>query len=198
MTYKKLNPKHGIRLNECIKLRGTTQKELAEKSGYTPQYISYIVTGKKNMSLESARIFAKILDVEEDYLLCKSDYRTFNDYLSELSAENDIAKKAALSFLKVYGIFISEPFEKKLIGQELEDYMNIYSKLGLIPQNPHNLLVRVQVNKETPQEISADEIFEFIERIIEFAEFQAEKIKRKLDDSKSLSKIYANKAPDID
>lgn len=198
MTNKKLNPKHGIRLNECINLAGITQKKLAEQSGYTPQYISYIVTGKKNMSLESARIFAKILKVDEDYLLCKSDHRTFNDFLYELSAQNDMAKKAALALLKVHGISISEPFEKKLIGEELENYMRFYRGMGLIPMNPHELLVRVQAGKETPQEISANEIFEFVDRIIEFAEFQAQKIRGRLDESKSLEEICARKAPDTD
>lgn len=65
--------------------------------------------------------------------------------------------------------------------------MDFYGKLGLIPQNPHNLFVRVQVNKEIPQEINANEIFEFIQKIIEFAEFQAQKIKDKLDEYKPLS-----------
>ena len=193
MIKKELNPEHGKRLKECIDELGITQKELAEKSGYTKQYISYIVTGKKNMSLESARIFAKILKVDEDYLLCNSDYRTFNDFWSELSSENDMAKNAALKLLKVWGVSISEPFDKKLVGKELDDYISPYREMGIIPLEPHKTLVRVQVNKETPQEINANDIFEFVENIIEFAEFQAEKIKRKLNESKPLSEICDNK-----
>ncbi|EXG86236.1 putative transcriptional regulator [Clostridium sp. ASBs410] len=78
MIKRKLNPEQGKRLNECLKDIRMAQKELAQKSGYTQQYISNIVVGKKNMSHESAEIFANILCVRKDYLLCQDDFKTDN------------------------------------------------------------------------------------------------------------------------
>lgn len=189
MKARKLNPMQGERLKECLHDKRMTQKELSEKSGYTPQHINNIIRGTRNMSLESAKIFSEILAVSETYLLCQDDYKTIEDFFDEISAENDIAKNAALSLLKVWGISISEPFDKKLVGEELDNYMSFYRGMGMIPMEPHKRLVRVQVNKEAPQEINANEIYEFVEGIIDFAEFQAEKIKRKLDEDKPLSEI---------
>ena len=63
MSTKKLNPKQGERLRNCMKDRFMTQKELGNRSGYTPQYISSIVNGKKRLSAEAALSFSKILDV---------------------------------------------------------------------------------------------------------------------------------------
>ena len=148
------------------------------------------------MSLESAKVFSQILEVSETYLLCQDDYKTIDDFWQEISAENDIAQNAALSLLKVWGISISDPFDKKLVGEELDNYMSFYKGVGMTPIEPCKRLVRVQVNKETPQEINANEIFEFVENIIEFAEFQAGKIKRKLDDYKPLSEICAKEISD--
>ena len=62
MIKKNLNPECGIRLKQCLLKSRITQKELAERSGYTQQYVSTIVLGKKNLSLEAARKFSKILN----------------------------------------------------------------------------------------------------------------------------------------
>ncbi len=76
MIKKELNPECGNRLKECMKDIRMTQKELAEKSSYSAQYISYIITGKKNLSQDSAEAFAAILGVRKEYLLCKDDLKT--------------------------------------------------------------------------------------------------------------------------
>lgn len=200
---RKLNPKQGKRLKECIEAKKMTQKELSKKSGYSEQYISYIINEKKNMSLESARAFAKILDVDAEYLLCETEYKTeanrinklakeFDAFVDDILIRDEMAKKAVLSLLKVYGISISESFEEKLDGEELDNYTKFYSNNGMIPLNPHKLLVRVQVdneyfannnsnNKQTIRNMNANEIFEFVERILDFVEFQAIKIKDKIE-----------------
>lgn len=80
---KEINPEQGKRLRECLNEQRFSQKELAEKSGYTPQYISNIVVGKKNMSYESASAFAKILHVKTEFLLCEIDCKTDAEMLKE-------------------------------------------------------------------------------------------------------------------
>lgn len=76
MIKKELNPEHGKRLKECLIDANMSQKDLAIKSKYTQQYISNIIVGKKNMSVESAKIFSKILKVREEYLLCEDNFKT--------------------------------------------------------------------------------------------------------------------------
>ncbi len=73
---KELNPECGKRLRECIIDAGITQKELARRANYTPQYITGIVQGKKRMSLEAATEFSKILEVDVEYILCDTVFKT--------------------------------------------------------------------------------------------------------------------------
>lgn len=64
----------GKRLKKCLQECGMTQVELSEKSNFVPQYISQIITGKRNMSLQAAEKFSNILHVSRDYLLGKTNY----------------------------------------------------------------------------------------------------------------------------
>lgn len=73
---EELNKKVGNRLKECLKASNLTQKQLAELTGYTPQYISYIIVGKKKLSVEAARTISRELKIREEYLLCEDDYMT--------------------------------------------------------------------------------------------------------------------------
>ena len=69
MIKRELNKEHGERLKECLDDAGMTQKELAEKANCTPQFISNVIKGKRNMSFQTAEIFAEILQVRSGYLL---------------------------------------------------------------------------------------------------------------------------------
>ena len=97
MIKRELNPIHGKRLKECLTDANMSQKDLSIKSGYTQQYISNIIVGKKNMSLESARIFSRILNVREEYLLCedntKSEKESRNIFIEKSNSLNDLTLK---------------------------------------------------------------------------------------------------------
>ena len=57
MIKAELNPECGKRLKQCLEESFITQADLAETCGFTQQYISNIVTGKKPMTFRnSARI----------------------------------------------------------------------------------------------------------------------------------------------
>lgn len=79
MIKKELNPEQGNRLRECLKDKRMSQKELSEKSGYTPQHINNVIGGTRNMSQESAETFAHILGVRKEYLLCWDNHKTTNE-----------------------------------------------------------------------------------------------------------------------
>lgn len=83
-----INPKCGNRLKKNREKVGMTQSELAEKSNYSITQISYIENGKRGMSIEAARIFSKILEIREKYLLGMDDFATKEDYLFSLNNTN--------------------------------------------------------------------------------------------------------------
>lgn len=68
-----LNKLRGKRLSDCRKLRDLTQQELAEKSYLTVNYISMMENGKRSIDWDKAVLFAKILDVSADFIMCQSD-----------------------------------------------------------------------------------------------------------------------------
>lgn len=53
-----------IRLKEIMKEKGVTGRELALRLNTSPQYISNVVSGRQNMSLESLENVANLLEVE--------------------------------------------------------------------------------------------------------------------------------------
>ena len=102
------NPESGKRLSAWLKEVGMTQIELAEHIHYTQQYLSAVVTGKKNMSSNLAEAISAAAvkpvfnsdgvqigfnQVRSEYLLCKDDIKTKDDYprlyVSRADAVND-------------------------------------------------------------------------------------------------------------
>lgn len=79
----------GQRIYNCRSNLGMTQEELAEKSGLTTQFISYVETGKRAMRSENLLKLSAALNVSTDYLLTgdivDKDFLIFSDKLKSLS-----------------------------------------------------------------------------------------------------------------
>lgn len=76
----KLNTLPGERLKRLISENGYTQKEFAEKMGYTAQHLSLIVTGKRNLTDEAAQRVIEIFPhVRIEWLKGYDDDRTQED-----------------------------------------------------------------------------------------------------------------------
>lgn len=117
MIKKKLNPKCGKRLSECRAEKNITQEQLAEKTGYSIQHISYIECGKRNLSLDAANAFSKILDVRTEYLLCEDDCKTIDEFASSLFNKGPISELLAILGLEVTK-YEYEPMEDKKMTPE--------------------------------------------------------------------------------
>jgi transcriptional regulator with XRE-family HTH domain len=63
--YKRL----GARLKAARKAKGWTQQDLADKTGLTPAFLSYLENGTRSGSLESLLKLAEALNVEPEQLL---------------------------------------------------------------------------------------------------------------------------------
>ena len=74
----------GSRLKWAREKAGLYQAELAEKTGYSVNYISALECGARAMSGRAARQFEKILSVTGDYLLCLTDFPFGQNYDSSM------------------------------------------------------------------------------------------------------------------
>lgn len=79
------NVPSGERLKICRKRMNLTHLQLMDKVRELPEnngkernekQIGYIESGKRQMSAEYARLFAKILGVQPSFLLCETDFET--------------------------------------------------------------------------------------------------------------------------
>lgn len=108
MIKRELNPEQGKRLRECLKDKRMSQKELSEKSGYTPQHINNIIGGSRNMSQESAEVFANILDARKEYLLCMDDFKSYDSISQFLCDKINREVAAGKSLMAECGIELME------------------------------------------------------------------------------------------
>lgn len=123
MIKSELNPECGKRLKQCLEEKAKSQAELATDTGFTQQYISNIVVGKKPMTITSAKLFSKALGVREDYLLCKDDYKTWMDEERLSKQESSTKCNYVIDYLKTIGIniipLIAYPEEFELSKDDL-------------------------------------------------------------------------------
>lgn len=85
----KLNPNCGVRLRECREAIGMTQKQLADAIHTTYQSISNIERGVRRLTVENARLAARVLGVRMEYLLCEDDIKSISDYPIEKFRANE-------------------------------------------------------------------------------------------------------------
>lgn len=192
MLKKELNPEHGKRLSECLNDKKMSQKELAEKSGYTKQYISYIVTGKKNMSSDSAEIFANILEVRKEYLLCRDDFKNVRSITKYVCNQLDSSNDAIIALLNFAGLhitgailecesgdtFTTESIPKICISEKDIPINGETIEICGKPQTPKSTKIYVEVGKirkEIPQEI----LYYLYEDIIDYIRFKCNNFKEK-------------------
>ena len=122
----KLNPNCGIRLRECREAANLTQKQLADAINTTYQSISNIERGERQLTVENARLAARVLGVRMEYLLCEDDIK----YEYEYMCINAVKRNRNLKnqrYILGYADGIIEVDDGYIIRQELEgvnDYIS--------------------------------------------------------------------------
>lgn len=106
-----IKPESGKRLSDWLSEIGMTQNELSVLIGYTQQYISNIITGKKPMVLPVAEAVAEKtnagksmrynldIKIRPAYLLCLDDIRTNEDFERQYIDRQQNINSAALTLL---------------------------------------------------------------------------------------------------
>ena len=101
----------GKRVAECRKEMGYSQEQLIEEIIALPEnngkprnekQISYIESGNRSLSIEYAHLIAKVLHVNESYLLGESEYKTDSDHIkavAQSTTNEDIACDALMEAL---------------------------------------------------------------------------------------------------
>lgn len=74
----------GKRIKEVRMQRSITQADLAEMTGMSDSYISYIETAKKQASLESLIQISNALGITVDELLCGNQLYNPTDYQTDI------------------------------------------------------------------------------------------------------------------
>ena len=87
-----------------VKRAGYTQKRLAELIPIHSKYLSPILNGHREVSLDIVSRISAILHVRIEYLLCTDNIRTENELEGLYGYENIRAHNAMISFLESIGI----------------------------------------------------------------------------------------------
>lgn len=117
-----VNVPSGERLKICRKRMNLTHLQLMDKVCELPEnngkersekQIGYIESGKRQMSAEYARLFAKVLGVQPAFLLCETDYET--EYyrlcalINEVNHEGDLLHTGLCALGSLTGYEIIPP-----------------------------------------------------------------------------------------
>lgn len=107
-----LNNEEGRRLKDWLDDIGMTQSELAGAIGYTQQYVSNVITGKKPMTVDFARLVSSSTSkgrsekynidvrIRKEYLLCMDDIRTNEDFESQYISHSMDVSNATITILE--------------------------------------------------------------------------------------------------
>ena len=106
-----LNTESSQRLSDWLKKIDMSQSDLAEAIGYTQQYVSNIMTGKRPMTLDFAQLVSENtsqgqsrkynieLRIRPQYLLCMDDIKTTEDFESQYIRRSQAVNDATLTIL---------------------------------------------------------------------------------------------------
>lgn len=84
----------GSRIKAVIKLRGLTQKKVAEKIHYSETAFSEILSGKKGISKETLVELSKTLECSTDYFLGLSDFPSKNPLVPDIADYTGLSANA--------------------------------------------------------------------------------------------------------
>ena len=101
MSQKYINPT-GQRIKAAVKAANITQKELARKLGYSPNYISQIVCGTRRLPTEMAKKIASVTGVRAVYLLGNDDFmktQDLVDYILDEIESKRVTGRYVIAFL---------------------------------------------------------------------------------------------------
>lgn len=143
-----INPECALRLKAILKEQKKTQASLAEDTGYSVPYISYILNGKQPLSIKSAKKIAGVLGIRQEYLLCEDDCKTLEelelfdkrkllDKLQNMEIEERINVTTLLIIKNIEtnneNYYISDE-DREEFRKDIADYIEMRTEKWLMPR----------------------------------------------------------------
>ncbi len=107
-----------FRILECLKEKGLTQRQLAKELGVTPQALTKIVKGRRNLTLNTIRKIEKVLDIQ---------------LISVLHEENSNLKSVIACTVKMVPVVVYS--QRKIVTQNKTDIQKLINSKSEIDKN---------------------------------------------------------------
>ena len=152
-----------------------TRGEIAQSAGYTPEYLSRIISGNRRLTNEAAKHFSIALNVREEYLLGEDEYMTEEDLAKEFDTQNKISNSIfSISYIHDNILFskLLSKFATELIDfNQMEKQKSEKTKF-LIESEKKNIILNLHNNKYI--ELSDKEYFSLCDEISQYIQFKIE------------------------
>lgn len=180
-----INRESALRIKELLEDNNVKQKELAEKLHYSEQHISLILTGKRPLSVETAREIAKLFPpVRFEWIMGYDNFRTPTEYqefpFSKIAVDKQFAKQAIsmLAAMSGYqfklegtnGCAIS-PEDVFGVSKENREFLKKH-----ISEIRGDCVYAVLLNGEKVGEISIDRFNQTVSEIKDFVDFKLSRL----------------------
>lgn len=197
-----INPVRGEHLKELLAENHITQKELAERIGYSKEHISFVVVGKRNMPEEMAKTISRYFPYARfEWLMGYDDFKTEDDKAKHdllAERENEVKVWRAIlsqqrgeekdSVYKAFDLYLGNAgYSKKCINEFTSldgkkyrltdsDEIALYFQqaTGSIADNQFYSLID-ETDKECAL-INSTEFEKVVNDIAEYAEFKIKKL----------------------
>lgn len=124
-----IKQKIGQRVKDCIKEHYKTQAEFSRVTGISAVQVANICSGRRRLTTDNARKFAKMFGVRMEYLLCEDDFKTEEDvevynkklYAESFAAMNEHEKSISARQLVLYDIVLPWLLQLYDIEDNVED-----------------------------------------------------------------------------
>lgn len=171
--HTKINAIRGERLKALLEEKGIDQKVFAEKIGYTPEHISYIINGKRNLTQDAAEGIVKIFpEIRVGWLLGYDDYETDDDLLRATAKENLGTVLAINDLLQ---------FAARYIGYKIDSTLEIEPKM--FQSYDPNEIQGYLIKDNTRIAITSADVDFLANEVVRFAIFALEGLIYKKSDS---------------
>lgn len=179
MKFKNLSEEDTIRRSRLIYSIYTgsnskkTHRDIANSAGYSPEYLSRIISGNRRLTDEAAEQLASVLHVRKEYLLGEDEYMTEDDYKRAIDKHNELSKSIFNISQLHDNVVFSKHFQEYLEGSidsnntEKQDDTSIHF---LIDARQKNIILDLKTEKYI--ELSDNEYFSLCEEIAQFIQFK--------------------------
>lgn len=144
-----------------------SRAEIAEKAGYSPEYISRLFSGERRISDEAAKVLSPILGIREDYLLGKDTYMTEEDYRNSVRIADSVWSNFGLINRHCeFCIYEVDKIPDELPGFKKED-------IDYIRENVSDATrIVIDMTKKTGTPISDSEYKDIMAEIADYADYR--------------------------